>query len=63
MPILCPQRLPPMPKKVTITLHLVEESNEIPDHEILREITEAFSQEDLLIPWCDRIKKISLDDA
>jgi hypothetical protein len=51
-----------MPKKVIIHLHLVNESSKKANDELLKEISEAFSKEEVLIPWCNKVEKITLDE-
>jgi len=47
-------------KKVIIEFSLVKESNKKKKDEILKEISEVFTNENIVIPWCNNIKKISL---
>lgn len=47
-------------KKVIIEFSLVKESNKKRKDEILEEISEVFTNEEIIIPWCNNIKKISL---
>ena len=47
-------------RKVTIEISLVKESKKITDNEILKEISDAFSNEEFVIPWCEKVEKISL---
>jgi hypothetical protein len=47
-------------QKLIIEFSLVKESNKKKKDEILREISEVFSSEKIVIPWCNNIKKISL---
>ena len=41
--------------KVTIELSVVEESKKKMNTEILKEISEAFSKEEIVIPWCNKV--------
>ena len=47
-------------KKVIIEFSLVKESNKKRKDEILKEISEVFTNEEIIIPWCNKIDKISL---
>ena len=49
-----------MSRTLTIKFSLVRESKKRTSAEILKEISEAFSKEDLVIPWCDKVEEISL---
>ena len=49
-----------MPRKITIELSLVEESKKKTEEEILKEISEAFSKDEIVIPWCNKATKIIL---
>ena len=49
-----------MLRKVTIEFSLLKESKEKTDDEILKEISEAFSKEEIVIPWCNKAAKIIL---
>ena len=51
-----------MPRTLTIRLSLVEESKKRTSDEIIYEISAAFSDDEFLIPWCEKIKKISLKE-
>ena len=51
----------PIQRKVTIKISLVKESKKITDNEIIKEISDAFSNEELVIPWCEKVEKISLN--
>ena len=52
-----------MVKKVTIIFSLVEESNNKTKDVIIEEIAEVFFKENLIIPWCDKVEKISLTET
>ena len=52
-----------MSRTLTIKFSLVRESKKRTSDEILKEISEAFSKEDLVIPWCDKVEEISLTDT
>ncbi len=47
-------------KKVIIEFSLVKESHKKRKDEILKEISEVFTNEEIIIPWCNKIDKISL---
>ena len=47
-------------KKIIIELSLIRESNNKPESLIIEEIISAFSKDNLIIPWCSRIEKISV---
>lgn len=42
----------PSQRKATIVISLIEESNKKKDGEILEEISKAFANDDIIIPWC-----------
>ncbi len=48
-------------RTVTIKFSLVRESKKITSDEIIKEISEAFFSGDILIPWIDKVEKISLN--
>jgi len=52
-----------IPRTVTIKFSLVKESKKRTSDEILKEISEAFSTEELVIPWCNKVEKISLTET
>lgn len=47
-----------MVKKATIVISLVEESREVPNEEIEKEIREELR--DLPIPWCKKVEKVTV---
>ena len=47
-------------KKVIIEFSLVKEINKKRKDEILKEISKVFTNEEIIIPWCNKIDKISL---
>jgi hypothetical protein len=49
-----------MQKIVIIELSLVEEDMEITNAEIVKDISDAFSNGDVCIPWCNKVEKITL---
>ena len=51
----------PTKRKVTITFSLIKESKEKNEKEIIKEITQAFENENLILPWCKKIESISLE--
>ena len=50
-----------MSRKVTIEFSLVEESKEKTEKEILKDISEAFSKEEITIPWFSKVEKIAIE--
>jgi len=52
-----------MSRTVTIKFSLVRESKKRTSDEIFKEIFEAFSNGDLVIPWIDKVEKISLNET
>jgi hypothetical protein len=50
--------IPHMSRKVIIELSLIEESNNKPENNIIKDIVSAFSKEDFVIPWCKQFEKI-----
>ena len=50
-------------RKVIIEFSLVKESNKVTDFEIINEISKAFAKEENIIPWCNKVEKISLNKA
>ncbi len=49
-----------MPRKVIIDFSLVDESKNKTDAEIIKDISEVFSNEEINIPWCNKVMKINL---
>lgn len=49
-----------MPRKLIIEFSLVNESKNKTDVEIIREVSEVFSNEEINIPWCEKVVKITL---
>jgi hypothetical protein len=49
-----------MPRKVVIEFSLIEESNNMPKNNIIKDIISAFSKEDFVIPWCKQFEKITI---
>ena len=47
-------------RNLIIEFSLVKEINKVTDFEIINEISKAFSKEEIIIPWCDKVEKISL---
>ena len=52
-----------MPRTVTIKFSLVRESKKRTGDEIFKEIFEAFSNGNIIIPWIDKVEKISLNET
>jgi 3-methyladenine DNA glycosylase/8-oxoguanine DNA glycosylase len=52
-----------MKKKATIVISLVEESAEKANEEIGKEIYEALTKEPALIPWLDKVEKVTVTEA
>ena len=50
-------------RNVIIEFSFVKECNKVTDFEIINEISKAFSKEEIIIPWCDKVEKISLNKA
>ena len=51
-----------MPRKIVIKLSLIEESSLKSKAELLKEISEVFSNEELVIPWCDKVENIRVSN-
>ena len=51
-----------MPKKATITISLLEESEEKTDKELEKEIFRELSKMTSRIPWCKKIEKVTVTD-
>ena len=49
-------------RTVTIKFSTVRESKKITSDEIIKEISEAFFSGDIIIPWIDKVEKISLNE-
>lgn len=47
-------------RKVRIELSTVNEAKKRADLEVIKEISDAFSRQEIIIPWCDKILKISM---
>jgi hypothetical protein len=52
-----------MPKTLTIKFSLVKESKKRTSDEIIQEISNAFSNEELVIPWCEKVETISITET
>lgn len=52
-----------MSKKIIIELSIVEEGQLKSYDDIINDINAAFSQEEIVIPWCGKVEKISLDET
>ena len=50
-------------RNVIIEFSLVKESIKVTDFEIINEVSNAFAKEEITIPWCDKVEKISLNKA
>jgi hypothetical protein len=50
-------------KKAIIVISLVKESEEKANDEIAREICEALMKEPALIPWLDKVEKVTVTEA
>ena len=50
-----------MSKKGIIKFLLVKECSKKKNEEILKDIIDAFSKEDIIIPWCNYIEKVVLN--
>ena len=47
-------------KTLKIKFSLLDEANEIQIDDLIKEIKQAFSDDDIIIPWVEKIKKISI---
>ena len=47
-------------QKIIIELSLVKESKGRTKNEILKEIAQAFENDNIMIPWCEKIEKITM---
>ena len=47
-------------KKVIIELSLIAESRTRTEKEIINDITQSLTKEEIIIPWCNKIEKISI---
>lgn len=45
-------------KTLTINFSLLDEANEIEIDDLIEQINQAFSDEEIIIPWVEKIKKI-----
>ncbi|MFQ6081499.1 MAG: hypothetical protein ACE5OW_07525 [Candidatus Bathyarchaeia archaeon] len=50
-------------KKAVIVILLVEESKEIPNKEIEKEIREELSKGWPRIPWCKRVERVTVSET
>ena len=48
--------------KIIIEFSLIKESSKGRKDDILKEISEAFANEDIVVPWCDKIEKITFGE-
>ena len=48
-------------RNVIIEFSLVKESNKVTDFEIIKEVANAFAEEEITRPWCNKVEKISLN--
>ncbi|MCW3997821.1 MAG: hypothetical protein NWF10_04555 [Candidatus Bathyarchaeota archaeon] len=51
-----------MSRTITIKFSLIKESNKRSSNELIKEISEAFSSEEFVIPWVDKVETISLSE-
>ncbi|KON34196.1 MAG: hypothetical protein AC479_01760 [miscellaneous Crenarchaeota group-6 archaeon AD8-1] len=51
-----------VPRTLTIKFSLVEESKKRTSDEIINEVLGALSDDEFVIPWCEKIEKIFLDE-
>jgi len=49
-------------KKATIIISLVEESKEIPNEQIEKEIREELSKGLPKIPWCKKVERVTVTE-
>lgn len=49
-----------MSKKIIFEISLIKESKNKTNQAIIREILSAFSDGDLVIPWCNKVEKITI---
>jgi len=49
-----------LPKKATITIYLLEESEEKTNKELEKEIFRELSKMTSRIPWCKKIEKVTV---
>jgi hypothetical protein len=47
---------------VTIKLSLIEESKNRTNAELIKELFEVFSNREFVIPWCDKIEELSINE-
>ena len=48
-------------KTATIKFSLIKESQEKNEKEIINEITQAFEEENIIIPWVKKIESVSIE--
>ncbi len=49
------------PKNIILNLTLVDESRNLADDELIKELSKAISSGEVLIPWCNKVEKISIE--
>ena len=49
------------PKNIILSLTLVDESRNLTDNELIKELSNAISSGEGLIPWCNKVEKISIE--
>lgn len=52
-----------MAKKAIIVVTLVDESAEVTNEEIEKDILDELSESILTIPWCKRVEKVTVTEA
>jgi len=50
-------------KKAVIVVSLVEESKEVPNEEIEKEIREELSKDLPRIPWCKKVERVTVRET
>lgn len=48
-----------MKRRVVIEFSLVDESKNKTDAEIIKDVSEVFSNEEINIPWCNKVVRIN----
>jgi len=52
-----------LPKKATITIFLLKESEEKTNEELEKEILKELSKITSMIPWCKKIEKVTVTNS
>ena len=47
-------------KTLTIKFSLLNEANKMEINDLIEEINQAFTDDEIIIPWVEKIKKISI---